>query len=430
MRVLLFTGAGASVELGVPAMRGMVDNLHGYLRREGLSQEIYQRFETIIEDVSFDLEGLIEAIENLERGEVSREKIGMDVDEELLNTVRTMRWETEWFVQQSCERITERAASALWGAMLRRVQGHELCIVTTNYDRSLEIACHHQGVVADDGFEEFTSREFAKWRGIDSASPIKLLKIHGSTDWYQGDSNEVYKLKHPLPIFGDLNVSSRNGEVPRLSSAMILPTKEKIINRPPYPDLVTEFRNTARSREMAVFLGTALRDPDIMDIFVQCAEKMPTYFVNVEDQEFELQSERDIRPIKQSASQFLISTFPKMLDGIEDVGLYRENKKGLGQALTILPWILALNEANERAENICSAIERLADHEISVDIDVIKGLLAHDEAVVRRYALALVPYSIDRELAMNAAKEYALIQEDSAFSQEFELLDKMGGENK
>ena len=72
MKVLLFTGAGASVELGVPAMRPMVQDLHNHLRGQGIAEEVFGRFDARLNDVDYDVEKLIESIDGLERGE--REK--------------------------------------------------------------------------------------------------------------------------------------------------------------------------------------------------------------------------------------------------------------------------------------------------------------------------------------------------------------------
>ena len=354
----------------------------------------------------------------------------MEFDATLLRTVRTMRWETEWFVQQSCERIREGSGSAFWGSTLRRIKDHKLCVVTTNYDRSFEMACQRSGVLIDDGFEAFEDREYSRWKGIDQSSPIKLLKIHGSTDWYQGDFGQVYKLKHPLPIYGDLTVSGHDGEVPRLSSAMILPTREKIINRPPYPDLVTEFRISTRTSDMAVFLGTSLRDPDILDVFMQCQRNIPTLLVNAYDPRTDLGVTGNAIFIQESASQFLISTFPKILDRQTHQSVAFLDDIDSSGFVSVLDWIEILEDSDVSVDELCGTIERLADCEISVDGMLIRGLIGHREPAVRRYALCLIPYSVDREEAMELAENHVSGRDDPAFAEELELLKSMSGLDK
>ena len=101
---------------------------------------------------------------------------------------------------------------------------------------------------------------------------------------------------------------------------MVLPTNEKKINHPPHPDLVTDFRNAARSAEIAFFVGTSLRDPDILDIFRQCSARIPTYLVNRRKVDPNGGGDVVNRTIVDTTSGFLISTLPKFLK-TEDLGL-------------------------------------------------------------------------------------------------------------
>ena len=253
MKLILFTGAGASVELSVPSMRLMAENLHAHLKMQKLSENIFRSFNDMLQDANYDVEKLIETVDRLERGEIARREINYKLDEDLLKTVRTMRQETEWYIQHTCEQIKESEACALWEAALRRCNGHDVCIITTNYDRSIEIGCMYTSIKIDDGFADFDSQEFAPWKGIIDSSPLKIIKIHGSTDWYQGEDNLVYKLKHPMPLYGDLSISSNSNNIPKMASAMVLPTREKKISQPPYPDLITGFRNAAKNAEIAAY---------------------------------------------------------------------------------------------------------------------------------------------------------------------------------
>ena len=263
------------------------------------------------------MEQLIEAVESLENGQKKQLDMGLSVDEDLLSTSRKMRWEAEWFVQHVCERLRERDAKVLWGPVLRKMGAHELCIATSNYDRSIEIACNYNGVAFDDGFEELSETEAAMWRGIESVQngKLKLLKVHGSTDWYMGSDEVVYKLRHPMPLYGNLALSfgdhaSSNG--PQMTSAMILPTREKLSTQPPYPDVTTDLRNVVREAEVAIFVGTSLRDPDLRDICRQSAGRVPTYVVTL-DSGTHGPDVPGVRTIIGTASGFLTSTLPRFL---------------------------------------------------------------------------------------------------------------------
>ena len=379
----------------------------------------------LILESDFDLEHLIELVDTVEKGEQGRKQLGVDYDEQLFGAMRTMRWETEWYVQHSCERIRDADALALWGSTLRRVDGHEFCVVTTNYDRAIESTCEVENIAYDDGFASFDEKEYARWAGIGSSSPVKLLKIHGSTDWYQGVNGETYKLRHPMPLYGELCVSARNGVLPELASAMVLPTKEKKINHPPYPDLVTDFRNAARSAEVAFFVGTSLRDPDILDIFRQCSARIPTYLVSRRRVDADNTRDTVNRSIVDTASGFLISTLPKFLQ-TEDFGLLETKaSSSKGAPLSVLPWLSTAADRTNTVDRVCEAIDRLVDAEVSIDGFVLGSLLSNSEEDISKYALALIPHSVDQEAALECARKKVGMGDKTEFQSEYEMLMKV-----
>ena len=163
MKVLLFLGAGASVELGIPAMRAMAQELHSHLASQRLSQTVLARFEALLSDADYDIEHLIETIDGIVDGATQRTKLGLCVADDLDAVAPIMSREAEWYIQHVCEQLREGDARVLWSAALRKTAGHELCLATTNYDRSIEIGCRFNDVVIDDGFELFgDGREFAR----------------------------------------------------------------------------------------------------------------------------------------------------------------------------------------------------------------------------------------------------------------------------
>ena len=425
MNLLLFTGAGASVELGVPTMRRLAEDLHAHLKNQKLPENIFDHFNRLIKDADYDVEKLIELVDSLESGEKARQEIGLEINNNLLNAVRTMRWETEWYIQHACEQIKDLEAYALWGAALRRSNNHNICFVTTNYDRSIEIGCKYTSKKIDDGFSDYDGQEFAQWKGINVKSSRKILKIHGSTDWYLGEDDLVYKLKHPMPLYGDLSISSKNSDIPKMTSAIVLPTREKKINQPPYPDLNTDFRNAARDAEIAVFIGTSLRDPDIKDIFQKCSNRLPTYLVSVEQRQSNLLSNSQTKIISQTASEFLVSTLPKFLDNADPKFLDETSMIESNEVRSVLPWIVTAEDNQQSPDVICNSIEKLVDNNISIDFSFFESLLKYEDSTVRSYALALVPNSVDCEAMLNTAEDLATVEPNGKFARELTTLKKI-----
>ena len=422
------------MELGIPAMRRMVEEFHAHLSNLGLSREILDRFEQMLPQSGYDMEGLIESVESVERGQGKQHELGFLADEDLLNTCRTMRWEAEWFVQHVCERLREVDARILWGPALRKMGDHDLCVATSNYDRAIEIACRFNKVPFDDGFYEFSEIETAQWKGMEVAQTgkLRLIKVHGSTDWYMGDDGTVYKLRHPISLYGNLALSFVDNELavmPKMKSAMVLPTREKLVNQPPYPDLITDFRNVARETEVAIFVGTSLRDPDLLDICQQCAKRISTYLVTMNGPP-NSPAISNLRTIDGTASGFLTSTLPKFLI-CGDVGYLDACANGalrtVGTESVLTSLVMAL-EGNGGVDETCEAIERLVNCEVMLDLSDISHLLKNDEMAVQKYALALIPKSVDRKEALKLAQKKADFDEDGAFAKEFRMMAELYGE--
>ena len=429
MRILLFTGAGASVELGIPGMRRMVEEFHGNLRNLRLSEKVVGRFEDMLPLADYDMENLIENVESLERGQQSQSDLGFETNDQLLRTTRAMRWEAEWFVQHACERLRAVDAKIMWAPTLRRIGSHEVCVATTNYDRSIEIACGFSKLSFNDGFEALSDVEIARWQGLSGQrdSSLRLLKIHGSTDWYRGGDGSIYKLRHPMPLYGNLALSFLDREVAadlKMTSSMILPTREKRTTLPPYPDLITDFRTCARETDLAIFVGTSLRDPDLHDVCRQCAQRgIPTYLVTL-DTSLEVPH---VKRIIETASGFLTSTLPRFLAG-GDLSFLDACSNGTRRTVgteSILGLLVSALEGTGEPDAVCGAIDRLVDLGAMLDLSDIRKLLKDNDLSVRKYALALIPQSVDRAEAMTLARDVAASDPDSSLAEELQMMESL-----
>lgn len=430
LKVLLFTGAGASVELGVPAMRRMVEEFHVHLSNQELSEDIFDRIDRLLANAEYDMENLVDLVDGMDRGREADKPLGREVDEALRATVGIIRGEAQWFVQHACERVKESHAARLWGPGLRRIGEHQMVLATTNYDRAIELACASLGVEVDDGFNPFEGQEYAVWKGTEDGGQFQLIKVHGSTDWYQGSYGSVFKLRHPMPLFGDLSVSVGGPGPPNLKSALILPARGKDANTPPYPDLATAFRKAATSAELAIFLGTSLRDPDIRDICTKCAAQIPTFYVSVTGPGEGSSLPPKARHIKQTASEFLISTLPRFLEESNVTVLDAAADHDPYPGKNVLEWVVSAFGDDESPQEICGAIEKLAEYGIRVDFADLELLLRRENDDIRKFSLALLSDSPDKVLALEVAKEIAATAPASSFATELALLMDLEGSQK
>ncbi len=108
MKVLLFTGAGASVELGVPAMRRMAEQFRDHLHDLALPTEVIEKIDALVGDRLKDMEHAIDVIDRLEGGYRAKIDLGETPDEAEFAPYQTIREEAEWFVQHCCEQSMSR----------------------------------------------------------------------------------------------------------------------------------------------------------------------------------------------------------------------------------------------------------------------------------------------------------------------------------
>jgi hypothetical protein len=126
----------------------------------------------------------------------------------------------------------------------------------------------------------FRGNETAAWRGFTTQTNPRLLKLHGSTDWYHGADYETFKLRHPMPLYGPLELISKRAASLPLHSALVLPSREKTVTMPPFPALNGEFQVRAAEADVVIFVGSSLRDPHIRDVCLNCVRQKPTFVVS------------------------------------------------------------------------------------------------------------------------------------------------------
>jgi hypothetical protein len=295
-----------------------------------------------------------------------------------------------------------------------------LTVATTNYDRAIELGALSVGVALDDGFRDVPAAEIVEWAGFENAAGIRLLKSHGSTDWYHDDDRRrIWKLRHAMPIFGTVRVTIENEPAVRLGSALVLPSREKVVRNPPYPDIAFEFRKAVDSADLAAFVGTSLRDPDLLDLATRCAKRIPTVVVG--------RSARAVpgRSVQMSASRFLMSAVPRMTRAADPGSALALAEAESGRIDPILgDLVLALDREAAQPDR-CEAIDALAAGRVALEGEEIERLLHDDSADIRTYALGLVRDSPAVDRLSATVSEIASTMPDSAFAREAAILARL-----
>ena len=364
-----------------------------------------------------DIEHLIEELDRIcEAGPSLR---AIEHDTIGLERAEKVRAEVEWFVQHAAERVSARDAQLMWGSVFQATESAEITFVTTNYDRAIELAANGEQICLDDGFGLLAEGETAQWIGFEQnrRGPI-IVKIHGSTDWYaEVQTGRPTKLRHPMPLFGRSVLSLSEGQ--DLGSALVLPSREKMLTGAPYPRLSQAFLNAADSCNLAVFVGSSLRDAHIREAARSIVSRAPVFIVNPKVDDCKVEG---AGVIAQHASTFLISTLPNALLSMDTESVLRgacDTK--IANTGSVLTAVRQLLDTSVEASQRCRAVEGLDEMGATLAPSRINLLLADDNPTVARYALGLIPSSTSRGVLLEAAAS-SPHKGDLAFREELDIL--------
>jgi len=423
MKILILAGAGTSIELGVPGMTGMAETFLTHARQWRVQPDVVEA----LMETDRDLEDLIERVDQICDAVDSLDLLGVDMSEVGTKVAATRR-EVEWYVQHVAERVVPRDAHLLWGPLLGCADSHEIVLVTTNYDRAIEVAANVQGVELDDGFGEADDGETAPWIGFEGTDGcVLLVKLHGSTDWYRDRrTGQAIKLRHPMPLFADGTLVFGTRE---LGAALVLPSREKILTREPYPRLSQQFLDAGDDSGVVVCVGSSLRDPHIRRALETWAEKKPVFIVNP-DEETPVVGGANI--IRETASEFLISTLPNALTLTPDElvpslegrchgsGRNGDGWKSAGSG-AIVPLVrTALDETVDGGVR-CDAVGRLVDGGATLPFEWTRRLIIEGDPGLARHALGLIMGASGFEELMRIARESPHMA-DATFHDEYGML--------
>ena len=363
-----------------------------------------------------DVEHLIEEIDRICGARTSLRAIGYDAAS--LESAEKVRTEVEWFVQHAAERVTPKDAHLMWGSVLRATETNDITFVTTNYDRAIEIAANIERIDLVDGFAPLDNGERARWTGFGyQQEGSKLVKLHGSTDWFADHSSgDPMKLRHPMALFGKATLRFEELE---LGSALVLPSREKLLTKSPYPRLSQEFLNAADQCELALFVGSSLRDDHIRNAAQSIVDRVPVFIANPKGDD---QGINGASAILEHASTFLVSTLPNALNATDSLEFLR-NKSGKSSKAEqgIFSVLKDLLDENVESNRRCRAAETLHEFEVTLVPNLIEQVLGDDDPTLGRYALGLIPYSTSHQelIEMAANSDHT---SNPAFLDELEVL--------
>lgn len=138
-----------------------------------------------------------------------------------------------------------------------------LTIATLNYDLAIEGAAELRGVHVSTGMREWI--ETSRWRWPDSG--IRLLKLHGSIDWFwrrlPADEGE---LPQRVVVTPDVMNEDADAPVRELDPGLIFGQRGKLRAEGPFLSLLAEFEKQLAGASRLIVIGYSFRDDHVNEL--------------------------------------------------------------------------------------------------------------------------------------------------------------------
>ena len=261
-------GAGASYPFGIPMMRDLYTNFVNYVKDR--RPHCYDLLRKVEEDVQglVDLESLISQLDKVRSVRAGLETLGRNNYEELaleLDVADELRGYLDAYLIEVCEQFDTSKVNSMLTIFVQFCHVNDAYIFSTNYDRLIETAADYLGLPYWDGFEQQSGHPESAWVGdVATSAGIKLIKLHGSVNWYKEEgSGTIFRLEkgYSLPSH---EYRLTHGEK-ALRPLMIIPTLEKVVLQNPYATLFTTFSDALKSIDLLIVIGNSMRDEHIMN---------------------------------------------------------------------------------------------------------------------------------------------------------------------
>lgn len=277
-KILVFTGAGISVPLGLPATDGFdptIKKIHSNLRAQ-INSYYPNKDGQDIEKILFLLEDFVR--QNDFTHHIVKQGIGSDTFRDVYNNLESYKAMAEAGIEtikadiyDVLESYDQKKSSLLYSSMVKELKEEygddsAISIFTTNYDLTFEngfadTAEELQNVGINDVFYGFggarngkavyNPREDFDW----NPKVIEYKKLHGSLDWNLDRNNTCVKT-------GSAISPKSPSRMP-----MLYPGFKGIPSSQPFIDLHEKLDKRLAEADMVYVLGFAFRDDFINNIF-------------------------------------------------------------------------------------------------------------------------------------------------------------------
>jgi SIR2-like domain len=281
--VIILTGAGISISIGIPAMQGM---FKAFMNRaeSGISAEEKRECELFTKDlgVAEDLEEFLVAanaitefgsssLSPLIERSISSRKNTRNITEyrQRLNayeaSAENLRKRILEFMSRKCFQFDRNEANRLFTRFVMSVAKKGYPVYTTNYDFSFEHVAIENGIQINDNFSAKGRRSL--WNtSIDFpvGGALTIVKLHGSVTWYVDGEGNIEK------IYSSTTINPIGKPIDRI---VIAPTRFKDIYDQHFFALYSHFLTDLATSRVLIVTGHSLRDDYLRAAIIERVRK-------------------------------------------------------------------------------------------------------------------------------------------------------------
>ena len=321
--LVLFLGAGASMQFGIPGMRDFVNLLNNSVQSDDeisdSTKELWRDLLSIAdqEGMEPDLEWVLSVLNHLSERNLQPiiTLLCSPPDETKLQQLKTAANELRTVIKQHVRKrcrlpldMTDHATKYYTAFLeeLLNARGYHPKIFTTNYDNVIELSNEERnlsmppersriflvnGFPASSPYPTWDPRVFEQKIVGDSVTQY-LFKLHGSVDWYTHPNNRGVALN--IPVFGE-DLELRDGT--KIEALLIYPVEEKRLFGAPFIDLLHQLRSTLLDETgILVVIGYSFRDEIFQNLFKEALDRNKDLRIFV--------ANTDIREISKAQTEF------------------------------------------------------------------------------------------------------------------------------
>lgn len=247
---LILVGSGNSCANGIPGMQGLARELVLKLDSEYSTDVEWQKLKRNL-GAGLDLESAM---------------VNIDCCSALQRSICECIWEYLTVADlQLFNQIVHMTADISLGELLQYLLGthpQKLNVITTNYDRVIEYSCDRYDIEVD----SYSRGMYKKHIVVDQehrARVVKLLKIHGSLDWFEDEKGRTIS----IPLQSKIPA----GMIPKIISPGDL--KYRKILGIPYRNILNEMDRLIKEAACYLCIGYGFNDEQIQEQIFAEAEK-------------------------------------------------------------------------------------------------------------------------------------------------------------